>query len=101
MIDAGMKSGSFGGTTETRAMVGAAGSKRAQMYVPSGGLFEADQPKRTITSFFEERSVSDPEPCPDVTSLGPSVPQKTTVPAGEEDRVTLGLDAGVEPAAAV
>jgi hypothetical protein len=32
------------------------------MYVPSAGLFEADQPNRMMTSFFGDRSVSDPEP---------------------------------------
>src|SRR5436190_24148798 len=75
-------------------MTGAPGSNRAHRYVPSGGLFEADQPNRTITSFFGERSVSDPEPCPDGTSLGPSVPQNTTVRPGDEDFATLGVAAG-------
>src|SRR5436305_2077213 len=69
------------------------------MYVPSGGLFEADQPNRTITSFFGERSVSDPEPCPDWTSLGPRVPQYTTVREGDEDLATLAVATGVGVAA--
>src|SRR2546423_9468933 len=100
MIVAGRKSGSFGGTTEARAIVGAAGSKRAHMYVPRAGLLDDGQPKRTMTSFFGDRSVSALEPAPDVTADGPSVPQTTTVCDGDDDLATLVLAAGVGGAGA-
>jgi hypothetical protein len=64
------------------------------MYVPSGGLFDELQAKRTTTSPFGERRVSEPDPSPvPGTSDGPRVPQYTSVGIGELLFATVGAGA--------